>query len=146
MNDQLDTAPADDGERGLYDGAALEISSNRPRKDILFLRRAAVNGWDIKQESYDRLPAICAAIIADPGSSKRERMAAIRAIQSMDKNRLSAIALHDRITRLDAGLPTEVVDHNIRVTKSVASRVLTDPKVQAQAQKMHEMIKAGDAA
>lgn len=141
MNDQLDTT----GTEG-QGGDLIFTDPHHRRQDLEYLARAANNGWKIKQEYYDAAPAYAASVLADADSTTRERMAAVRALQAMDRNRLSAIALHDRITRLDGGLPTDVVDHNIRLTKSVAARVLTDPAVQAQAQKMHEMLIEGNAA
>jgi HD-like signal output (HDOD) protein len=78
------------------------------RGDMALIGRALRERWAIPPHIYALIPNTIARMLEE-AQSDRERAAAVALFLSMNKQNLDADVEQDRIARLDAGSPTEVV-------------------------------------
>jgi hypothetical protein len=88
---------------------AAVIEPGHTRADLRRLRQALAGGWDIPAELREQLPRVVVGMIRD-ARNDRDRLRAIEVLVAMQRDNVQAVALADRIERLDSGEATERVE------------------------------------
>lgn len=84
------------------------IEPKHERAGLRLLRRAIHGRWDIPEQLLDQLPRLVTQIAAS-SQNDREKLRAVEVLVSMNRDNINALALADKVERLEEGTPTEVV-------------------------------------
>ena len=84
-------------------------------EDLKILRRAALNRWDVPPQLKRAIVERIDQRLSEGSLSDRALFACAQCLAAFDKNDLAALALLDKIHRLDTGGATENVQQAVRV-------------------------------
>jgi hypothetical protein len=112
---ELPTIPADT-DRGQGDGFALK-DSHHTRADLRLARRAVLNKWPMKDADRAHLHAKMIELADSPDD--RVAVAAVKLGTDMNRQNIAVDLEEDKAERLDAGKPTENINHGVKFIKGV---------------------------
>jgi hypothetical protein len=100
----------------MQDASAIEVSVRQidrdrghDRQTMRMLAQAVRNQWPIPQAMRDAAPKI-ASRIAVEGNTDREKLRAVEVLTAMHRDNINALAMLDKIERLDGGEATERIE------------------------------------
>jgi hypothetical protein len=85
------------------------LEQGHTRDGLRRIRQALAGGWEIPAELREQLPRVVVGMIRD-ARSDRDRLRAIEVLVAMQRDNVQAVALADRMDRLDNGEATERVE------------------------------------
>ena len=94
-------------------GQGAVLDPHHVRASLRMIQRAVNNGWNIKDEWLELIPAEAVEILTT-SPDERNRLRAMELIQAMIRDATSAAVALDKIERLDDDRPTEIV-YDVRI-------------------------------
>mgnify|MGYP007046849936 CR=1 FL=1 len=85
------------------------IERKHDRAGLRLIKRAIHNRWEIPETLMAQLPKVVTALVAS-ARTDRERLRAVEVLVAMQRDNLAALAMADKIERLDSGTPTERIE------------------------------------
>ena len=104
-----DTEPMQDASEIVPVARQIDRDRGHDRETMRMLRQAVRNRWPIPPTMREAAPKI-ASRIAVEGATDRERLRAIEVLTAMDRDNINALAMLDKVERLDGGEATERIE------------------------------------
>jgi hypothetical protein len=104
-----DTEPMQDASEIVPVARQIDRDRGHDRQTMRMLAQAVRNRWPIPQAMREAAPKI-ASRIAVEGATDREKLRAIEVLAAMDRDNINALAMLDKIERLDGGEATERIE------------------------------------